>query len=153
MRRERSRQRELGVVSYQFVQAAAGGPLILLVPFDGRLFLARGEESLNQLLDSEGAIDAQLSPDGSHIAFVRADSRRIPQYPIVHQGLEQVASDDDIYLIWSSERTGFRHLSLHDRDGRVIRTLTEGLWMVTGQVTVDEDQRLVYFQGTFDGPL
>jgi dipeptidyl-peptidase 4 len=308
LRRERSRQRELGVVSYQFVQAAAGGPLILLVPFDGRLFLARGEESLNQLLDSEGAIDAQLSPDGSHIAFVRsgeihvvttnsavqprkltsgaadgitnglaeyiaqeemdrrkgywwspdsahlafvrADSRHIPQYPIVHQGLEQVAveqhhypfagmpnaivqlgiiavdgqaeevnwmdlgSDDDIYLarvewrpdgvltaliqsrdqhtqrlvafdplsgtattlleeqghpwlnlhddlcflhsgefVWSSERTGFRHLSLHDRAGRVIRTLTEGLWMVTGQVTVDEDQRLVYFQGTYDGPL
>ena len=25
--------------------------------------------------------------------------------------------------------------------------------MVTGQVTVDEDQRIVYFQGTCDGPL
>src|SRR5260370_21164458 len=72
LRRERSRQRELGVTSYQFVQAAAGGPLILLVPLDGRLYLARGEESLTPVLGSEGAIDARLSPDGSHGAFVRA---------------------------------------------------------------------------------
>src|SRR5712692_5397296 len=55
LRRERSRQRELGVVSYQFARAAAGGPLILLVPSDGRLFLARSGEILNPLLGSEGA--------------------------------------------------------------------------------------------------
>ncbi|HEY6410540.1 MAG TPA: DPP IV N-terminal domain-containing protein, partial [Ktedonobacteraceae bacterium] len=308
LRRERNRQRELGIVSYQFIQAVAGGPLILLVPFDGRLFLAHGEEILNPLLGSEGAIDAQLSPDGSHVAFIRSgeiqvvatngegqpraltsgatdgisnglveyiaqeemdrpegywwspdstrlafvrvDNRHIPKYPIVHQGMEQamveehrypfagmrnaivqlgivavdghpeevtwmdLGSEEDIYLarvawrsdgvltaliqsrdqhsqrlvafdplsgvsttlieehgnpwlnlhddlcflrsgefIWSSEKTGFRHLSLHDRDGHKIRTLTEGPWMVTGQVAVDEDQRLVYFQGTCDGPL
>jgi dipeptidyl-peptidase 4 len=308
LRRERSRQRGLGVTSYQFVQATEGGPLILLVPFDGRLFLARGAESLTLLLGNEEAIDPQLSPDGSHVAFVRsgeihvlttdgagqpraltsgavdgmtnglaeyiaqeemgrhkgfwwssdgkrlafvrADSRHIPKYPIVHQGKEQVAieehrypfagarnaivqlgivavdgtpeevtwmdlgMDDDIYLarvvwrpdgvltaliqsrdqceqrlvafnplsgevstlieeqghpwlnlhddlrflrsgefVWSSEKSGFRHLSLHNRDGQEIRTLTEGQWMVTGQVTVDEDQRIVYFQGTYDSPL
>jgi dipeptidyl-peptidase-4 len=56
-------------------------------------------------------------------------------------------------FLWSSERTGFRHLSLYDRDGYEMRALTVGSWMVTGQVTVDEDRRLVYFRGTYDGPL
>src|SRR5262249_29081458 len=47
------------------------GPLTLLVPSDGQLFLARGSEILTSLLGSEGAIDPQLSPNGSHVAFVR----------------------------------------------------------------------------------
>jgi dipeptidyl-peptidase-4 len=308
LRRERNRQRQQGVTSYQFVQAAEGAPLLLLVPFAGRLYLAHAGESLTPLPDSAGAIDARLSPDGSHVAFVRdgelrvvtpdgagqprtltdgatdgvtnglaeyiaqeemerqagywwspdgtrlafvrADSRHIPLYPIVHQGTEGVrveehrypfagarnaivqlgivavdgspeevtwmdlGADDDIYLarvawrpdgvltaliqardqraqrlvafdalsgaattlieeqgepwlnlhhnlrflrsgefLWSSERTGFCHLSLHDSAGREIRALTGGSWMVTGQVTVDEERRLVYFQGTCDGPL
>ena len=41
LRRERSRQRGLGVTSYQFAQSTENGPLILLIPFDGRLYLAR----------------------------------------------------------------------------------------------------------------
>jgi dipeptidyl-peptidase 4 len=308
LRRERSRQRGLGVTSYQLAQATEGGPLTLLIPFDGRLYIARGDESLTPLSDTEGAIDPQLSPDGSHVAFVssgelyvlktdgagrprmlthgaedgvtnglaeyiaqeemgrhegfwwspdskhlafvRADSLHIPKYSITHQGTEQVfveehrypfagarnaivqlgivsvdahsdevtwmdlGMNEDIYLarvawrpdgmltaliqsrdqhsqrlvvfnlssgeattlieeqghpwlnlnddlrflhsgefLWSSEKSGFKHLSVYDRDGHEIRTLTQGVWMVTGQVTVDEDQRVVYFQGTFDSPL
>jgi dipeptidyl-peptidase-4 len=68
----------------------------------------------------------------------------------LHDNLRFLRSGE---FLWSSERSGFSHLSLHDRDGHEIRTLTEGQWMVTGQVTVDEDQRIVYFQGTFDSPL
>lgn len=307
MRRERSRQRGSGVVSYQFAQAGAGGPLVLLVPFQGQLLLKRGDADFVPLSGCEEAIEARLSPDGSRVAFVRSgellatasdgsgppraltsgamegvthglaefvaqeemdrlegywwspdstriafvrvDSRHVPQFPIVHQGTTQVkveehrypfagarnvvvqlgvvavdgseevrwmdlGPNEDIYLarvtwrpdgvltaliqardqrsqrlvafdgvsgaattlleeqgapwlnlnddlrflrsgefLWSSERKGFRHLSLHNHDGREIRTLTEGSWMVTGQVTVDEERRLVYFQGTCESPL
>ena len=71
LRRERSRQRGLGVTSYQFAQTTENGPLILLIPFDGRLYLARNDEHLTPLSNTEGAIDPQLSPDGTHVAFVR----------------------------------------------------------------------------------
>jgi dipeptidyl-peptidase-4 len=308
LRRERSRQRGLGVTSYQFARTNDDGHMMLLIPYGGRLYLARGDENLSQLPGTEGAIDAQLSPDGSNVAFIRngelnvlstesagqpstltsgaedgltnglaeyiaqeemgrhkgfwwspdgkylafirADSRHIPKYSITHQGTEQVfveehrypftgarnaivqlgivsiagspeeitwmnlGEDEDIYLarvawrpdgmligliqsrdqrsqklvafdpatgaantlieeqghpwlnlnddlrflhsgefIWSSERTGFNHLYLYDREGHEIRMLTEGEWMVTGQVNVDEDQRIAYFQGTLDSPL
>ncbi|MCC6419124.1 MAG: S9 family peptidase [Gemmataceae bacterium] len=185
------------------------------------------------------------SPDGTRIAFERADERRIPPYPIVHQGLDRVevephrypfaghpnaivhlgvvsveggepqwmglGPDEDIYLarvqwrpdgaltaemlsrdqkelrlvvfgadgasrvlihersepwlnlsgdtrflesgdvLWSSERTGFRHLYLHDAEGRELRPLTSGEWVVTRLMQVDEAERQVYFAGTKDG--
>ncbi len=187
------------------------------------------------------------SPQGTHIAYVNADERHIPVYPIVHQGKDAVdieqhrypfagernaavqlhvvavdgaettrmdlGPDDDIYLArvawrpdgvltaqllsrdqrtlrlvafdssgratalieehgetWlnldddtrflecgemlrSSERTGFRHLYLHSRDGALIRPLTTGDWVVTRLVSVDEATRVAFFSGTRDSVL
>ena len=187
------------------------------------------------------------SPDGERIAFVRADSRAIAEYTIVHQGMDAVdverhrypfagdpnalvrlgavelesgattwmdlGADQDIYLarvawrpdgvltaqvlsrdqtslrllafgvdgaatvlieeeqepwinlshdarflesgeiLWSSERTGFRHLSVHDASGTLLRTLTEGEWVVTRVVEVDESGGWVYFMATRESPL
>jgi dipeptidyl-peptidase-4 len=60
---------------------------------------------------------------------------------------------DDGGFLWTSERTGFRHLYLHDDDGRVIRPLTEGEWQVAGLAGVDESRGLVYFTGNRDNPI
>ncbi len=54
-------------------------------------------------------------------------------------------------FIWSSERSGFRHLYLYDRDGREARALTAGQWTVTELVAVDEERRIAYIHGTRDG--
>jgi dipeptidyl-peptidase-4 len=56
-------------------------------------------------------------------------------------------------FLWSSEQSGFRHLYLHAADGRELRALTAGEWMVTGVVALDAKRRVVYFQGTRDGVL
>ena len=56
-------------------------------------------------------------------------------------------------IIWPSESTGFRHLYLHDADGRQLRALTEGPWVVTGLAAVDEDKRVAYFHGAKDSVL
>ncbi len=51
-------------------------------------------------------------------------------------------------FIWGSERTGFRHLYLYDREGRLVRQLTGGEWMVDTLAGVDAGRGLVYFTGT-----
>jgi dipeptidyl-peptidase-4 len=58
---------------------------------------------------------------------------------------------DDGTFLWSSERTGFQHLELHARDGKLVRTLTAGDWDVEELLAVDANT--VYFTGTKDSPL
>jgi dipeptidyl-peptidase-4 len=54
-------------------------------------------------------------------------------------------------LIWSSERDGFRHLYRFAR-GRWTQ-LTNGPWVVTDLIGVDEQRGLAYFAGTKDDVL
>lgn len=56
-------------------------------------------------------------------------------------------------FVWASERTGFRHLELHDRDGALVRRMTDGDWLVTQLVRVDERARALWFVGTRESPL
>ncbi|OVA14701.1 Peptidase S9 [Macleaya cordata] len=56
-------------------------------------------------------------------------------------------------FIWASEKTGFRHLYLHDENGACMGRLTEGDWMVEQIAGVNEIAGLVYFTGTLDGPM
>ena len=67
--------------------------------------------------------------------------------------------DKSSRFIWSSRRTGFKHLYLYDLDGKLIRPLTQGNWMVIGDgvesgiVGVDEPRGLVYFLANEASPL
>lgn len=56
-------------------------------------------------------------------------------------------------FIWASEKTGFRHLYLHGSKGNCLGPITEGDWMVEQIAGVNEAAGLIYFTGTFDGPL
>jgi dipeptidyl-peptidase 4 len=51
-------------------------------------------------------------------------------------------------FVWSSEQSGFMHLSLHARDGKKLKTLTQGNWQVDEVLAVDESKRRIYFSGT-----
>lgn len=55
-------------------------------------------------------------------------------------------------FVWGSERTGFMHLHLYDRDGQPVRALTEGEWMVDALVDVDHEHGWVYFMATKADP-
>lgn len=48
-------------------------------------------------------------------------------------------------FVWSSEASGHRHLALHAMDGKKIRDLTQGPWVVDQLLALDVRKRLVYF--------
>ena len=63
-------------------------------------------------------------------------------------------------FIWASARSGYKHLYLYDNDGKLIRPLTAGEWMVEGDSDsaraisgVDEKRGLVYFSANKESPL
>ena len=112
-------------------------------------------------------------PDGRHLAVERIDRHQ--------QNLDLFLTDaltgkthvilsekdkywinlsDDLYFLkdgkgflWSSERTGFRHLYLYDLQGKQLAQLTHGEWEVTSLNAVDEERRRVYFTATEKSPL
>ena len=66
---------------------------------------------------------------------------------------------DDLYFfhdgkrfLWSSERTGYRHLYLYDLAGKQISQLTKGDWEVSHVEHVDEAKGVVYFTATEKSP-
>ncbi len=56
-------------------------------------------------------------------------------------------------FLWSSERSGYRHLYLYDLEGKQLAQLTKGEWEVSAVDAVDEPKGLVYFTGTAKSPL
>ena len=56
-------------------------------------------------------------------------------------------------FLWSSERSGYRHLYLYDLEGKQLAQLTKGEWEVTGVDGIDESKSLVYFTATAKSPL
>ena len=55
-------------------------------------------------------------------------------------------------FLWPSERSGFRHLYLFERDGSGGRQLTDGAWVVDEIKAVDERAGLAYFTGNREHP-
>ncbi len=54
-------------------------------------------------------------------------------------------------FIWSSEKSGFRHLYLVQANGKSIKPITSGSWEVTEYYGKSPDNQYVYFQSTLTG--
>ena len=103
--------------------------------------------------------------DGSELTFQRLNRRQNvlellaanPETGAVRTILKEdeeafVNLHDDFILLkdgkrflWSSERSGWRHLYLYDLQGRLLKQLTKGEWPVGRIVNVDEKGKWVYF--------
>ena len=56
-------------------------------------------------------------------------------------------------LLWTSERTGYRHIYLYGMDGKEIAQLTKGNWEVSAVAGVDEAKGVVYFTAKEKSPM
>ncbi len=57
------------------------------------------------------------------------------------------------YFVMTSERDGWRHLYLHDINGKEIRQLTSGNWDITDYYGYDEVHKRFYFQSAEESPV
>jgi dipeptidyl-peptidase 4 len=56
-------------------------------------------------------------------------------------------------FLWTSERSGFRHLYLYAIDGTLQKQLTSGDWEVTGVVGLEEERQRVLFSSSEQSPV
>ena len=56
-------------------------------------------------------------------------------------------------IIWSSEKSGFKHAYLYDYNGKLINQITKGNWEITEVADVDEENNWLYFYGKKDSPI
>ncbi|SEH72312.1 dipeptidyl-peptidase-4 [Rheinheimera pacifica] len=69
----------------------------------------------------------------------------------LHDDLHFLANEQG--FIWASERDGYKHLYHFDFNGKLLRQLTSGNWVVDELDAVNEKQGMVYFTGRKDTPL
>jgi len=56
-------------------------------------------------------------------------------------------------IIWSSEKSGYRHAYLYDYSGKLIKRITNGNWEISEIAGVDEQTDRLYFYGKKDSPI
>jgi dipeptidyl-peptidase 4 len=109
---------------------------------DGRLFvqwLARCSERLTLFsYDGQGNRTSLLVENGEPWINLHDDLRFV---------------DETGEYIWSSERSGYRHLYLYGSDGRLSRQLTDGEWPAEATVALDSERRQLYFVGWRESPV
>ena len=136
-----------------------------------RLFVADLRSGKTTAVDTKSTSDNYIlrptwTPDGRALLFQRLNRRQnrlelLSADPasgatrplLVEEEPEFVNLHDDLHLfpdgrfLWSSERSGWRHLYLYDATGRQLRQLTSGEWPVGEVSLVDEAGGWVYFTG------
>lgn len=56
-------------------------------------------------------------------------------------------------FIYASERNGFLHLYLHNKDGKIIRQITQGDYDITAYYGYDKKNKKIYYQSAENSPI
>ncbi len=111
-------------------------------------------------LAPRGRPSASTGRKRTHLDLLLADAATgKSQVALAEQDPYWINVSDDLYFfadgrrfLWSSERSGFRHLYLYDLAGHELSQVTRGDWEVERVEGVDERNAQVYFTSTEKSP-
>src|SRR5260370_5650264 len=104
-------------------------------------------QRLNRAQTELDLLVADASTGKSHVVLTEKD----PYW--INVSDELFFLKDGKRFLWSSERSGYRHLYLYDVGGKQLAQLTKGDWEVEAVDAVDEAKDFVYFTATEKSPL
>ena len=141
-----------------FVASVRGGePRAIDIGLETDIYIPR----VNWLNDSRHIAIQRLNRAQNALDLLIADAATgKTRTALSEQDPNWINVSDDLYFfkdgkrfLWSSERTGYRHLYLYDLDGKLLGQITKGEWEVTSLNAVEEFKGLVYFTATEKSPL
>ncbi|HEY3840037.1 MAG TPA: S9 family peptidase [Bryobacteraceae bacterium] len=110
---------------------------------DSRAILAL---RLNRVQNKLDLLLADIATGASRVVLHEED----PRWINIKSGPRFLSSANE--FLWTSERSGFRHLYIYDLDGKLQRQLTSGNWQVDDVAGIDEKSRRVFYTSTEDSP-
>ena len=141
-----------------FVASLTGGePRTMVTGAETDIYIAR----VNWLTDSKHLAIQRLNRAQTALDLLIADSTTGKARAVLSENdANWINVSDDLYFLkdskrflWSSERSGYRHLYLYDLEGKQLAQLTTGEWEVSAVDAVDEPKGLVYFTAAEKSPL
>ena len=145
------------VVSVHVVSLSGGGPRTMDIGAETDIYIPR----VNWLWDSKHLAIQRLNRTQTALELLIGDAGTGDTKNILREtDPNWINVHDDLYFLkdgkrflWSSERSGYRHLYLYDLEGKELRQITKGDWEVTALDAVDESAGFVYFTATQSSPL
>ena len=145
------------VVRVMVVPAGGGEPRAMDMGENADIYIAR----VNWLPDSKHLAIQRLNREQTVLDLLVADSssgksasllREKDSYWInIHDDLRFFKNSNR--FLWSSERSGYRHLYLYDLNGKELAQLTQGEWEVSHVDELDEARGALYFTAMERSPL
>jgi dipeptidyl-peptidase-4 len=140
-----------------FVVPLNGEPRAMDIGAETDIYIPR----VNWLIDSKQLAIERLNRTQTKLDLLIADAPTgKTRVALSENDPNWINISDDLYFLkdgkrflWSSERSGYRHLYLHDLEGKQLAQLTKGEWEVSAVDSIDETKGLVYFSAAEKSPL
>lgn len=106
---------------------------------------------------------AHLNRDQNHMRLIKYDAingepvkvlfeEKDEEYVEPENELQFICEDEDKF-IWFSERDDWQHLYLYNTDGKLIKQITSGEWIVKSIKGFNKSKKELFFIGTKDSPI